>query len=99
MKHMFIRYCQATDEWAKATVEERKNFIAKLKETAKEYGLELIHFGPSLGVIESPAMVLTSDKSLDNYMNWMGAVMQSGLPRYIGASRTVTLVEAPWLRG
>jgi len=50
-------------------------------------------------VIESPAMVLTSDKSLDNYMNWMGAVMQSGLPRYIGASRTVTLVEAPWLRG
>jgi len=54
MKHMFIAYCQMSDEYAKATTEERKNFYAKMKESAKEYGLDLIFFGPAWGVIESP---------------------------------------------
>lgn len=96
MKHMFIRYCQSTDEWAKATVEDRENYLAKLKESAKEHGLDLIFFGPALGVIESPAIVLTSEKSLDNYLKWIGSVERSGLPRYVKASRTVTIMESPW---
>jgi hypothetical protein len=92
---LFIRYCKATEEWANATVEDRKNYYDKLKESAKEHGLELILFGPSLGVIESPAWVLKSDKSLDNYLNWIMSMGDLGFPRYISASRTVTLIDRP----
>ncbi|MBA7651767.1 hypothetical protein ES703_59587 [subsurface metagenome] len=97
MKHMFINYCQMSDEWAKATIEERKKFYDKTKESAKEHGLDLIFFGPPWGVIESATMVLTSEKSLDNYYNWRIAGAQLGLPAYIQASRTVILLEAPFL--
>ena len=94
---MFISYCQMSNEWANATTDERKNFYAKMKESAKEYGLDLIFFGPAWGVIESTTMVFTSEKSLDNYIDWRIATGQLGLPAYMQASRTVTITEAPWL--
>jgi len=94
---MFIRYCQGSKAWDDATVEDRKNFHAKLKESAKEHGLDLVFFGPAWGVIESPAWVLTSDKSLDNYYNWMRTLGGLGLPQYFNNSRTITLTEAPFL--
>ena len=49
---MFIRYCQGTKAWADATVDDRKNYHAKLKESAKKHGLDLKFFGPATGVIE-----------------------------------------------
>ena len=94
---MFIRYCQATDEWNNVTTEDGKNFHAKLKESAKKHGLDLIFFGPAWGVIESPAWVLTSDKSLDNYYDWLMTLGDLGFPQYFNNSRTVTLTEAPFL--
>ena len=97
MKHMFIAYLQMSDEYAKATTEERKKFYTKTKESTKEYGLDLIFFGPAWGVIESPVMVLTSEKSLDNYYLWRMAAGQLGLPAYIKESRTVTITESPFL--
>jgi hypothetical protein len=97
MKHMFIRYCQATEAWANATVEDRKNYYGKLKESAKKHGLDLVLFGPSMGVIESPAWVLKSEKSLDNYLNWLMSMGNLGFPRYFSASRTVTLMDSPWI--
>lgn len=86
-----------SDEYAKLTTEERKNFYTKMKESTKEYGLDLIFFGPAWGVIESPVMVLTSEKSLDNYYLWRMATGQLGLSAYIKASRTVTITESPFL--
>jgi len=94
---MFIRYCQATEAWNNATDEDRKNYYAKLKESAKEHGLDLIFFGPAMGVIESPAWVLTSEKSLDNYLKWLMTTGELGFPAYFSASRTVTLYDQPWL--
>ena len=99
MRHMFVRYCESTDEWANATTEDRKNYYNKLKESAKEHGLDLVFFGPAWGVIESPAWVLTSDKSLDNYYNWMMSMGDLGFPQFFNNSRTVTLTEAPFLMG
>jgi len=96
---MFIRYCESTDEWNNATTEDRKNFHAKLKESAKEHGLDLVFFGPAWGVIESPAWVLTSDKSLDNYYDWLMTLGDLGFPQYSNNSRTVTLTESPFLMG
>jgi hypothetical protein len=92
---MFIRYCQANDAWSKATAEDQKKYRDKIKESAKKHGLELILFGPAFGVIESPAWVLKSDKSLDNYLNWLMSLGELGLPEYFNASRTVTLMNAP----
>lgn len=97
MKHMFIRYCQATEAWNNATVEDRKNYSAKLKESAKEHGLDLIFFGPAMGMIESPAWVLTLEKSVDNYLKWLMTTGELGFPDYFSASRTVTLYDRPWL--
>lgn len=95
MKHMFIAYIQTTDEWANATLDERKKFFEKMKESAKKFDLNLIFYGPPWGVPESTTMVLTSDKSLDNYFNWRRAAGELGLPRYIQSSRTVTITEMP----
>jgi hypothetical protein len=93
---MFIRYCQGTEAWAKATVEDRKDYHAKVKESAKKHGLKLKLFGPSFGVIESPAWVLTSEKSLDNYLSWLMSMGDLGHPAYFSASRTITLMNSPW---
>ena len=94
---MFIRYCESGKAWNDATPEDRKNFHTKLKESAKEHGLDLVFFGPAWGVIESPAWVLTSDKSLDNYYDWMMTLGNLGFPQYFNNSRTVTLTESPFL--
>ena len=93
---MFIRYCVATEKWNDATVEDRKAYHTKLKESAKENGFELLLFGPSFGVIESPAWVLRSEKTFDDYNKWLGTATRIG-PRYFSASRTVFLVDAPWV--
>jgi hypothetical protein len=94
---MFIRYCEAGKAWNDATPEEAKKFYKKIKESAKEHGLDLIFFGPAWGVIESPAWVLTSDKSIDNYYKWLMSTADLGLPQYFNNSRTITLTEAPFL--
>jgi hypothetical protein len=96
MTNIIIRYCQATELWADATVEDRKKYHKKLKESAKEHGFELILFGPAYGVIESPAWVLKTDKTFDDYSKWLGTAIGIG-PRYFSASRTVYLVDAPWI--
>lgn len=96
MKHMFICYYQVSPEWQKASLEDRTNYVSKVKESAKEYGLDLIFYGPPWGVIESWTMVLTSEKSLDNYFNWRRSLGQLGLPVYFLATRTVTVLEAPF---
>jgi hypothetical protein len=97
MKHMFVRYCQASKAWNEATPEELKKAYEKVKKSAKEHGLELIFLGPAWGVIESPAWVFTSEKSIDNYYKWLMSTADLGLPQYFTASRTVTLTEAPFL--
>jgi len=97
LKHMFVRYCEASQAWNDATPEESKKFYEKIKESAKEHGLDLIFFGPAWGVIESPAWVLTSDKSLDNYYKWLMSTAALGFPQYFNNSRTITLTEAPFL--
>ena len=97
MKHMFVRYCEASKAWNDATPEELKKVYETIKRSAKEHGLELIFLGPAWGVIESPAWVFTSDKSIDNYYKWLMSTADLGLPQYFTASRTVTLTEAPFL--
>ncbi len=94
---MIIRYCMATDKWADATLEDRKKYHADLKKSAKENGFELLLFGPSYGVIESPAWVLRTEKTFDDYNNWLGIATRIG-PRYFSASRTIYLVDAPWVQ-
>jgi len=97
MKHMFVRYCEASKAWNDATPEELKKVYETIKRSAKDHGLELIFLGPAWGVIESPAWVFTSDKSIDNYYKWLMSTADLGLPQYFTASRTVTLTEAPFL--
>lgn len=86
----------ATEKWYDATVEDRKNYYAKLKESAKEHGFELLLLGPAFGVIESPAWVLRSEKPFDDYTKWLGTATRIG-PRYFSASRSILLTDAPWV--
>ena len=96
MTKMIIRYCMATELWATATVEDRKKYHKKLKESAKEHGLELVLFGPAYGVVESPAWVLKTEKTFDDYNKWLPIAVGLG-PRYFSASRTIYLVDAAWV--
>jgi len=96
MTNMYIRYCVATEAWANATTEDRKKYHAKLKESAKKNGFELLLFGPAFGVVESPAWVVKSEKGFNEYLDWLMSMGDLGFPSYISASRTIFLVDAPW---
>lgn len=95
MKHVFISYIQVSTEWAKATMDERKNFFTKIKESAKEHGFNLLFLGNPWGVIESIAVIFESENCLEKYVEWRRAFGQLGLPAYIQASRTITITETP----
>ena len=92
---MFIRYCVGNEKGANATREERVEYEKKLREHAKKNGFELILFGPSFGVVESPAWVLKTEKGFNEYLSWL---MTTGDfdPGYYSASRTIFLVDSPW---
>jgi len=95
MKHLFISHMAVSDAYGKATAEERKKFFALMKESAKEYGINLLFWGTPWGVIESLTVVYESDKSLDNYAAWRGAwgrkLASERLQPYGVASNTVTV--------
>ena len=95
MKHLFISHCQVTQVYGDAKPEERTNYFAKMKESAKEYGINLVFWGVPWGVLESLTIVLESEKSLDNYFSWRRAwgqrQAQLGLKPYMSASNTVTV--------
>jgi hypothetical protein len=97
MKHMFIRYCEVTDEYRNATMDERKDFLSKTKKSAKEHGFEMTFWGGPWGVPESLALVFKSEKSLDGFVEWLQATGPLGLPAYIESSRTITITMPPQL--
>ena len=94
MTNMFIRYCVSNEKWANATREERVEHETKLREYAKKNGFKLVLFGPSFGVVESPAWVLKTEKGFNEYLDWPKTA--GALGAYYSASRTIFLVDSPW---
>lgn len=95
MTNMFVRYCVATEKWNNATQKDRVEYEAKLREHAKKNGFKLVLFGPSFGVVESPAWILKTEKGFNEYLDWLRTTMDLG-PGYFSASRTIFFVDSPW---
>jgi hypothetical protein len=73
MKHMYISNCHANAVMLKSTNAELNNYLQKMKEHGKEHGFDVIFWGNPWGVPESLSFVVTSDKSLDKYVEWRGS--------------------------
>ena len=99
MKHMFISHCDVNEAFGNATSEERKEYFKKMKESGKEHGFDLVFWGNPWGVNESLTFVVTSEKSLDGYVEWRRAFNQklsdAGLSSYFNTSRTITITSMP----
>ncbi len=70
MKHMYISNCHANAQMLKASNAELNNYFQKMKEHGKENGFDVVFWGNPWGVSESLTFVVTSDKSLDKYVEW-----------------------------
>jgi len=103
VRHLFISHCTVSEAFMNATPDDVEKYLAKMKESAKEHGIEIIFWGNPWGVTESFTFVCQSDKSLDNYVTWRGAwsrkTASEGLPVYFTATRTITVTELVTLRG
>ncbi len=97
MKHMYISHCPANEAFLKAASKDVEEYFKKMKENGKEHGFNVIFWGNPWGVPESLTFVVTSDKSLDKYVEWRGAWSQAAgkekLPTYFNESNT-TIVTA-----
>ncbi len=97
MKHMYVSYCPTTAAGNKATSEELNGYFKKMKESGKEHGFDVVFWGNPWGVLESLAFVVTSEKSLDKYVEWRSAwsqkVAKEKLPVYFEASNTTIITE------
>jgi hypothetical protein len=97
LKHMYISHCPATEVFLKASSKDVEDYLNKMKENGKQHGFDVIFWGNPWGVPESLSFVVTSDKSLDKYVEWRGAWSQATqkakLPTYIQESNT-TIITA-----
>ncbi len=97
MKHMYISHCPATEVFLKASSKDVGDYLTKMKENGKQYGFDVIFWGNPWGVPDSLSFVVTSDKSLDKYVEWRGAWSQAAqkmkLPSYFQESNT-TIITA-----
>ena len=96
LKHMYISLCPATEERRlKASSKDIQEYFVKMKENGKEHGFDVIFWGNPWGVPESYSYVVTSDKSLDKYVEWRGAWSQAmekaKIPAYFPESSTTIL--------
>lgn len=94
---MYISHCPATQAFLKAQNKDVKDYLMKMKENGKQYGFDVIFWGNPWGVLESLTFVVTSDKSLDKYVEWRGAwsaeAQKAKLPAYIEESNTTIVTE------
>jgi hypothetical protein len=94
---MYISNCHANEAMLKATNTELNSYFHKMKENAKEHGFDVIFWGNPWGVSESLTFVVTSDKSLDKYVEWRQAWGQasakSKLPSYFDESNTMIVTS------
>lgn len=95
MKHMFISHCNVNEAFSNSTPEERKKYFKIMKEAGKDYGVDFIFYGNPWGVIQSLTFVCTSDKSLDNYIEYRRAcsrkLAEANLKSYFSESNTITV--------
>ena len=98
MKHMYISHCPATQAFMNAQSKDVKEYMMKMKENGKLHSFDVIFWGNPWGVPESFTFVVTSDKSLDKYVEWRGAwsteAQKAKLPRYIEESNTTIVTES-----
>jgi len=94
---MYISHCHANEQMLKATNAELNNYFLKMQENGKQHGFDVIFWGNPWGVSESLTFVVTSDKSLDKYVEWRGAWSQAAtvakLPSYFNESNTTIVTR------
>jgi hypothetical protein len=99
MKHMFISHSNVTEAFNNSTSEDRKKYFNMMKDTGKDYGVDLIFWGNPWGVAQSLTFVCTSDKSLDNYIEFRRAfgrkLAEASLQSYFSETNTITVTEMP----
>lgn len=97
MKHLFVRNIVTSQAYSEASPAERKKWFEELDKTAKEHGLKLVFYGTPWGVPESLAIIMESDKSLDNLVKfgdaWGQRMKKLGLKSY-GISANTMIVTA-----
>jgi hypothetical protein len=94
---MYISNCHANAQMLKAQNSDLNNYFQKMQEHGKQHGFDVIFWGNPWGVSESLSFVVTSEKSLDKYVDWRGAWGQAAakakLPSYFDESNTIIVTS------
>ena len=95
MKHMFISHCDTNEAFNNATNDEVKKFFDLMKKTGKDHGVDLVFYGNPWGVSQSLTFVCTSEKSLDNYIEFRRAfgnkLAEANMKPYFSKTNTITV--------
>lgn len=84
-----------TPEFLRLPLNERKEFIPKWKELAKNNNLKILFWGSTIGIREHVAIVFESEENPDNYMKFQREWQSLGTPeagKYISYTRSITVM-------
>jgi hypothetical protein len=91
----FIVFCEMTPEFLKLPLDERREWVPKWAETAKNYNIKTLFWGLPMGVSEHVVFVFeTNGENMSEYFLFQREWMGLGTPdavKYIRNSRTITV--------